>query len=93
LHSEIKKTALDKIDLLERVAKHKSFYFASTWANYGKARKGSLKLCPPNRILKELEKDYVLMKAMFFRETPQWKVILKTIEEFEKSFNTINSSP
>ncbi len=87
LNSEIKATALIENALLERVATHKSVYFASSWANYGTARKETLKLFPPARILKELEKDYILMKAMFFREIPEWKLILKTIENFEKEFN------
>jgi hypothetical protein len=90
LNSGIKEKALDETDLLERVANHKSLYFASNWANYGAARKGTLKLFPPSRILKELEKDYALMNAMFFREIPEWKLILKTIEEFEKEFNNID---
>lgn len=90
LNSGIKKKALDETDLLVRVANHKSLYFASNWANYGAARKGTLKLFPPNRILKELEKDYALMNAMFFREIPEWKLILETIEEFEKIFNNLN---
>lgn len=90
LNSEIKEKALIEASLLERVAVHKSIYFASSWANYGTARKETLKLFPPLRILKELEKDYALMQAMFFREIPEWKLILKTIETFEKEFNNTN---
>jgi hypothetical protein len=90
LNSEIKEKALLETALLERVALHKSIYFASSWANYGTARKETLKLSPPIRILKELERDYSLMKAMFFREIPDWKLILKTIEKFEKEFNNLN---
>lgn len=90
LNSEIMQKATDDTDLLERVAGHKSLYFASGWANYGSARKGTLKLIPPNRTLKELERDYSLMKAMFFRETPEWELILKTIDGFEKEFNHRN---
>ncbi len=52
LNSEIKEKALIETALLERVAIHKSIYFASSWANYGTARKGTLKLFPPPRILK-----------------------------------------
>ena len=91
LNSEIKGKALVETALLERVAIHKSIYFASSWANYGTARKKTLKLFPPSRILKELEKDYHLMEAMFFREVPDWELILKTIENFEKEFNDVNS--
>lgn len=90
LNSEIKERALRESALLERVAAHKSIYFASSWANYGTARKGTLKLFPIARVLKELEKDYVLMEAMFFREIPDWNLILKTIEQFEKEFNKLN---
>ena len=30
------------------------------------------------------------MEAMFFREVPDWELILKTIENFEKEFNDVN---
>lgn len=87
LNSPIKKIAIAEVTLLERVAKHKSIYFASGWASYGTARKGTLKLIPPPHVLKELSRDYVLMEAMFFREVPEWRAILNTINEFEKEFN------
>jgi hypothetical protein len=90
LNSDIKEKALSNVTLLERVASHKSIYFASSWANYSTARKKTLRLSPPAQLLKDLEKDYALMEAMLFREIPPWKLILETIEKFEKEFN--NSS-
>ena len=90
LNSPIKKKALEESALLERVANHKGIYFASGWANYGTARKGTLKLVPPPRIVKELQKDYGLMASMFFREIPAWELILKTIEQFEEEFNSLH---
>jgi hypothetical protein len=87
LNSEIKEKALIETSLLDRVATHKGIYFASSWANYGTARKTTLKLSPPARILEELEKDYAQMKAMFFRDIPDWKLVLETIEKFEREFN------
>lgn len=90
LNSEIKEKALIETALLERVATHKSIYFASSWANYETARQATLKLFPPPRVLKELEKDYVLMKSMFFREIFDWELILETIKNFEKEFNGLN---
>jgi hypothetical protein len=89
LNSPIKQKALEESTLLERVANHKSIYFASGWASYGTARKGTLKLVPPPRILKELQKDYGLMESMLFREIPVWELILKTIEQFEEEFNCL----
>lgn len=90
LISQIKEKALTEVSLLKRVTTHKSIYFASKWANYETARKGTLKLIPPPHILKELEKDYAPMRDMFFREIPAWDLILKTIEHFEKEFNNNN---
>jgi predicted nucleotidyltransferase component of viral defense system len=87
LSSPVKDKALSELALLERVAIHKSVYFASGWASYGTARKGTLKLSPPARIIAELEKDYALMEPMFFRQIPEWKLILKAIDEFEREFN------
>jgi hypothetical protein len=90
LNSPVKQKALEEAALLERVANHTSIYFASGWASYGTARQGTLKLFPPPNVLKELERDYDLMEAMFFREIPQWDLILKTIEKFGKEFNNTN---
>lgn len=88
LGSDIKAKALEEISLLERVAKHKSIYFPSGWANYETARRGSLRLLPQERIMTALESDYELMASMFFRERPDWMSILKTIGEFEAAFNS-----
>ena len=89
LNSPIKEKAIEESNLLERVANHKSIYFASSWANYGAAKKGTLKLVPPFHVLKELQKDYGLMGSMIFREIPAWELILKTIGQFEEEFNCV----
>ena len=89
LNSPIQKKALSDLALLDRVAEHKSVYFASAWASYETARKGTLKVSPLKRVLAELERDYELMATMFYGEKPrpEWAKILKAIAEFEKSFN------
>jgi hypothetical protein len=89
LNSPIKEKALEESFLLERVANHKSIYFASGWANYGTARRGTLKFIPPSHVLKELQRDYLQMESMLFREIPSWELILKTIEQFEEEFNCV----
>ncbi len=87
LNSKIKVDALRDVALLERVAIHKSIYFASGWAHYETARKGALKLSPLPRLMEDLERDFQLMNQMFFGEIPDWKLILKTIAKFEAEFN------
>ena len=88
LNSAIKVDALKDLELLERVAKHNSIYFAANWASYETARKGTLKLSPLARVLEGLKRDYEQMEAMFYRSArPEWELILKTIAEFEREFN------
>ncbi len=87
LNSDIKMSAMSESGLLGRVAKHKSIYFTSAWANYSTARKGSLTLSPPSVLHDALKKDYGLMRDMFFGNIPDWNEILKVIGEFEVEFN------
>lgn len=88
LNSPIKEIALSDLTLLDRVAEHKKVYFASAWASYETARKGTLKVCPLDRVLAALEEDYEKMSIMFYGgERPDWKVILQAIGEFEREFN------
>lgn len=88
LNSDVKNKALHELTLLERVANHKSIYFASAWANYSSARKGTLKLNPSARIVDALEEDYELMSAMFYKDRPNWQSILDAISQFELEFNS-----
>ncbi len=90
LNSETKANAIKDSELLDRVANHKRIYFASAWANYKTAQKGSLKLAPPLHILEGLEKDFGLMKDMFFGAIPDWLTILQAISDFEIEFNQKN---
>ncbi len=87
LNSDVKFRAIAEHALLDRVATHKGIYFAAAWASYGTARKGSLKLSPPITLLDGLEKDFGLMRDMFFGSVPAWNEILKRIKDFEVEFN------
>jgi hypothetical protein len=77
--------------LLERVVKHKSIYFASAWARYDSACRGTLKLSPGPGITKLLEDDFKSMTSMIFGINYDWQLILKTIKNFETEFNGIDA--
>ena len=66
---------------------YKSIYFASSWGNYRAAKKGSLKLSPSLPLHEVLERDYVLMRDMFFGSVPEWGEVLRVIGDFEMEFN------
>jgi hypothetical protein len=79
--------AVKNLDLLDRVSRHKAVYFRSSNAKYDQAKKGSIRLAPPEAISKELEYDYRKMQEMFFSDSPAWSDILTSIKSFEDEFN------
>ncbi len=80
--------ALAHLDLLERVAQHKTIYFKSSWAKYDQARPGSLRLVPDDKIVAELRQDYLSMEPMFFEQQPAFDAILDELRKLEMRINT-----
>lgn len=89
LRSTYKSKAAQDVDLLARVAEHKSIYFRAAWASYSTARKGTLKLIPDAKVFAEMEKDYEQMNEMFFKSPPSWSEIVAEITAFEADFNDL----
>jgi hypothetical protein len=83
----VAKTATAKLELLARVAQHKSLFFKTSWAQYGEARKGSLRIAPPEQRVKALRDDYAKMQQMFFGEPPEFYNILTLLNQWEREFN------
>jgi hypothetical protein len=80
---------LARLDLLERVVKHKSRFFASSWANYEAAKPGSFKLLPPSHREADLEQDYDGMQTMFLAKPPTFRQVLRVLGEAEREINDI----
>jgi hypothetical protein len=87
IRSHYKDEALAHLDLLDRVAKHKSVYFRSAWAQYDEAKPGTLRLVPSKVVQSEMRRDYSLMQEMFFSAPPPWDEIMTGIGEFEAEIN------
>jgi hypothetical protein len=79
--------AVEQIELLNRVAQHKSLFFKSSWAKYGEAAKGTLKILPPEHRIALLQSDYANMREMFFGEPPKFDSILTLLKKWEQEFN------
>lgn len=79
--------ALARLDLLDRVAIHKSHFFTSRWACYDTAAPGSLKLCPPPGREAELARDYAKMEPMFLATPPPFGEVLRVLREAEREIN------
>ncbi|MBI5761168.1 MAG: nucleotidyl transferase AbiEii/AbiGii toxin family protein [Planctomycetales bacterium] len=83
----IGQAALQSIELLERVATHKSVYFKSASAKYGEAKPGTLKLVPAEERVRELKADYASMHSMFFSDPPTFDTILDRLRQLEAEIN------
>ncbi|MGO9584670.1 MAG: nucleotidyl transferase AbiEii/AbiGii toxin family protein [Limisphaerales bacterium] len=87
IHKGVSKSATTKLDLLARVAEHKNLFFKSSWARYGEAVKGTLRVAPPEHRLKGLRDDYAKMQQMFFGEQPNFDKIIALLKQWESDFN------
>ena len=83
----VSESATQKLDLLARVAEHKNLFFKSSWAKYGEAAKGTLRIAPPEHRLKMLRDDYAKMQQMFFGEPPEFDKIIALLKQWESDFN------
>ena len=79
--------AVKRLELLARVAEHKNLFFRSSWAKYGEAAKGTLRIAPPEHRLKALREDYAKMQQMFFGEPPEFERMIGTLTQWETEFN------
>jgi hypothetical protein len=85
--SEHAESALQRIDLLDVVAKHKALFFRSGWARYNEAKPGELRLVPAEARLGDLAADYAKMRPMFFGQPPSFRELLADIERLQRRIN------
>lgn len=83
----VNRSAEDKPELLARVAEHKTLFFRSSWARYGEAAKGTLRIVPPPQRLKSLREDHGKMQQMYFGQPPDFDALLQRLREWEIRFN------
>lgn len=83
----LKASALGKLELLKDVVLFKKKFYPRGWANYDAAVRGSLKLIPPDHVLKAMQKDYVAMQEMIFGRRPSFEEIITSLTELEREIN------
>ena len=87
-NTPIKHEALEDIELLRKVAAFKDKFFHCSWAKYEEALPETMRLVPPDSVVKKLEEDYENMKPMIFGTVPSFERILATLHEFEQEMRT-----
>jgi hypothetical protein len=83
----VARSATAKPELLARVAQHKSLFFKTSWARFGEATRGSLRIAPQEERVKALRDDYAKMQQMFFGEPPAFDDIITLLNQWEREFN------
>ena len=83
----VAKTAEAQVELLARVTQHKGLFFKSSWARYGEATRGSLRIVPPEQRLAALRDDYRKMQEMFFGTPPEFNSMINSLRKWESDFN------
>ena len=86
----IGREAMKDTKLLLTVALHKSVFFASSAAQYTKARPGTLRLVPPESRFGELRRDYENMRDMIFGPVPTFEHILSVLADMESAINNMS---
>lgn len=88
-NSEIKKSAFDRKELLEKdVAFKQKFYYARS-AHYETATLKTISLIPSEEIMQSLKNDYAAMANMFYGSAPDFEIILMYLEELEKEIHAL----
>lgn len=90
MKSPVKDNALADNDLLERVVKFKNRYYRCPWARYDLAKRGTMKLLPPNYNIAKLRADYDHMQNMLFGEKPAFDEMLNALAQLENEINGAN---
>ena len=84
----IRSEALADMALLAQVVRHKETFYPSAWAQYARARPGSLRVMPAETRLAALERDYRNMGVMIFGEPPRFDNLMGTLAVLEQEINT-----
>ncbi len=87
--SPIKKQAFNDLNLLRSVVKFKDKFYHQEWACYDLAKPGTLKLIPPEHILRSMRTDYRDMQIMIFGDTPKFDEIIMTLDKLEQEINEL----
>lgn len=89
---DVKRAALDDLNLLRSVVEFKQKFYPRGWAHYDLAKPGSLKLIPPGRILAAMRKDYSAMQEMIFGSRPAFDEIISGLRNLEQEINARSST-
>ena len=87
MQTEVKDNALADNELLTRVVDFKDKFYRCPWARYDLAKRGTMRLMPPDYNLDKLRADYEHMQNMLFGKKPSCDEIRDRIAKVEGEIN------
>ena len=87
MQTSVKDNALADNDLLTRVVEFKDKFYRCPWAKYDLAKRGTMRLMPPEHNLSKLRADYDHMQNMLFGNKPSFEEIMAGIAKLEDEIN------
>jgi len=90
--SNVRASALSELSLLESVVDFKMRFYPRGWARYELATPGTLKLIPPDWVLKAMGADYDAMQEMIFGRRPSFDQIVEGLQKLEMEINALEVS-
>lgn len=81
--------AAHDFEMLAAVRRYKETYYTSSWARYGDAIRGTLRLLPSEAKLAALSADYHEMRGMFFQEPPPFRDVIARLANLERQINAV----
>ena len=89
MQTQVKDNALADNDLLTKVVDFKDKFYRCPWARYDLAKRGTMRLIPPEYNLDKLHDDYEHMQNMLFGNKPSFEEIMEGIAKLEADINMI----
>ena len=85
--SDVRGSALADLELLRQVVAFKDKFYHRGWARYDLAKPGTMKLVPPEHVLRTVTRDYQKMQFMIFGERPTLPNIIEELRALEAEIN------
>ncbi len=86
--TNVMERALRDTALLTRVVDFKAKFYRCQWARYDLAKRGTMRLLPPDYNLSKLMTDYEHMQNMLFGRKPDFEEIMDDIRKLESEINS-----
>ena len=85
--TEIGRSALSNIDMLDAVRSHNLIAFRQAWRRFEEAVPGSIKFVPQAELRAAIERDYRAMEGMILGDAPTFEWVLEQIDIAEATIN------